>query len=261
VDARITYTMSHSSEYRRQFAWRDWASVLTELPPLDGQTVIDLGCGVGDITAELVAQRARVIGCDANEEFLREARSRQLVNAEFRMVDLRSLPDLGITADGLWCSFTAAYFTDLPSVLLAWARRLKPGGWIALTEIDDLFGHEPLSEQSKTLLSAYAKESLASGRYDFHMGRKLKGYLEQAKFTVSRSLILKDQELSFHGPACPEVLDAWRARFTRMKLLRDFCGPRFDQVREEFLHCLTRADHISTAKVCCCIATKQGTQV
>jgi len=253
--------MSLSSQYKRQFGWRDWASVLKELPPLHGQTVIDLGCGVGDLAAELVARGARVIGCDMNEEFLREARSRQLSNAEFRMVDMRSLPDLGVMADGLWCSFTAAYFTDLSTALLAWGRNLKSGGWIALTEIDDLFGHEPLSGRTKTLLSAYAEESFAAGRYDFHMGRKLRDYLERAAFTVSKSLILEDQELSFSGPASPEVLDAWRARFNRMKLLRDFCGPSIDQVQEEFLGCLMRADHRSTAKVYCCIANKKGTQV
>lgn len=251
--------MSLSSDYKRQFGWRDWPSILNELPSLHGQTVIDLGCGVGDLAAELVARGARVIGCDMNEELLREARSRQLSNAEFRMVDLRSLPDLGVTADGLWCSFTAAYFTDLLTSLAAWARTLKSEGWIALTEIDDLFGHEPLSGRTKALLSAYAEESFAAGRYDFHMGRKLKDHLERAAFTVSKALILQDQELSFSGPASPEVLDAWRARFNRMKLLRDFCGPNIDQVQEEFLGCLMRADHRSTAKVYCCIATKRGT--
>jgi ubiquinone/menaquinone biosynthesis C-methylase UbiE len=251
--------MSLSNQYKRQFGWRDWASVLKELPPLRGQTVIDLGCGVGDLAAELVARGAHVVGCDMNEEFLCEARSRQLANAEFRMVDLRSLPDLGVMADGLWCSFTAAYFTDLPTVLLAWARSLRSGGWVALTEIDDLFGHEPLSGRTKSLLSAYAEESFAAGRYDFQMGRKLRDYLERAAFTVSKSLVLEDQELSFRAPASPEVLDAWRARFNRMKLLRDFCGPSFDQVQEEFLGCLMRADHRSTAKVHCCIANKKET--
>ena len=111
------------------------------------------------------------------------------------------------------------------------------------------------------MLSAYAEEGRAAGRYDFHMGRKLRDYLERAAFTVSKTLILQDQELSFSGPASPEVLDAWRARFNRMKLLRDFCGPNIDQVQEEFLGCLMHADHRSTAKVYCCIATKKGTQV
>jgi SAM-dependent methyltransferase len=253
--------MSLSSEYRRQFGWRDWPSILNALPSLHGQIVVDLGCGVGDLAGELVARGARVIGCDMNVELLREARSRQLSNAEFRMVDLRSLPDLEVTADGLWCSFTAAYFTDLFTALTAWAKNLKRGGWIALTEIDDLFGHEPLSGRTRALLSAYAEEGFAAGGYDFHMGRKLRDHLERAAFTVSKTLILDDQELSFSGPASPEVLDAWRARFNRMKLLRDFCGPSIDQVQEEFLGCLMHADHRSTAKVYCCIATKKGTEV
>lgn len=249
-------SMSLTSYYKRQFGWRDWASVFRVLPPLEGQTVIDLGCGVGDLARELVARGATVIGCDMNEEFLREARSRQLANAEFRMADLRSLPDLGVVADGLWCSFTAAYFTDLTTVLSSWARSVKSGAWIALTEVDDLFGHEPLSERTSSLLSAYAEAAFAAGRYDFHMGRKLSEYLTGAAFTVSKCLILNDAELSFSGPASPDVLDAWRARFNRMTLLRDFCGPSIDQVQDEFLSCLMRADHWSRAKVYCCIASK-----
>lgn len=73
---------------------------------------------------------------------------------------------------------------------------------------------------------------------------------------MSKTLAVKDQELSFDGPAGPEVIDACRARFARLKLLRDFCGPNWDPVQQEFLDCLARPDHKSLAKVCCCIATK-----
>ena len=212
------------------------------------------------MAAELVARGARVIGVDMNEELLREARSRQLSNAEFRAGDLRTLPDLGIAADGLWCSFAAAYFPDLTTALTAWARSVRSGGWIALTEVDDLFGHEPLSGRTRALFRAYAEGALAAGGYDFHMGRKLRAHLERSGFTVSKMLTLEDQELSFSGPARFEVLDAWRSRFNRMKLLRDFCGPDIDQVQEEFLGCLKRADHTSAAKIYCCIATKERTQ-
>jgi hypothetical protein len=187
-----------------------------------------------------------------NEEFLREARSRQLANATFWAADLRTLPDLGIAADGLWCSFAAAYFPDLPTALTAWARHLRSGGWIALTEIDDLFGHEPLSVRTKALFRTYADRALAAG-YDVYMGRKLRAHLEDAGFSVTKLLTLDDQELSFSGPARPDVLDGWRARFDRMKLLRDVCGSDLDQVQAEFLGCLMRADHTSIAQVYCCI--------
>jgi ubiquinone/menaquinone biosynthesis C-methylase UbiE len=249
--------VSLSSDYKRQFGFRDWPVILDALPPLQGQTVLDLGCGVGDVAAEFVARGARVIGVDKNQEVLREAQSRQLSNAEFRTDDLRKLPDLGIAADGLWCSFTAAYFPELSTALSAWARNVTSRGWIALTEIDDLFGHEPLSARTKALLRAYAEDGLAAGRYDFYMGRKLRDHLERSGFTVSKMLTVEDQELSFNGPARPEVLDAWRARFNRMQLLRDFCGPKIDEVQEEFLGCLLRADHRSVAKVYCCIASNK----
>lgn len=247
--------MNLSGEYRRQLAWRDWATALDALPSLEGRTVLDLGCAVGDVAAELVARGARVVGVDGNEELLAAARSKVLPNAEFRRADLRALPDLGVEADGLWSSFTAAYFPDLATALAAWTRHLEPGGWAALTEIDDFFGHEPLGERTKALLDAYADDALAAGRYDFRMGRKLREHAERAGLTVARELTLEDREFSFTGPAQPDVLDAWRARFERMTLLRAFCGPEYDQVRDDFLACLARPDHRSVAKVCCCIAT------
>ena len=240
--------------YKQQFGWRDWPTIFDALPALEGQLVLDLGCGVGDLTAEFVARGARVIGIDANEELLSAARSRQLANAEFRSGDLRTLPDLP-AVDGIWCSFATAYFPDLPTVLTAWRNHLKPGGWIALTEIDDFFGHEPLSPEVKALFNAYAADALEAGRYDFHMGRKLRAHLEKSGFMVSKDFAVYDQELSFSGPAHPNVVDAWRTRLDGMKLFHSFCGTRFDGVRDEFLGCLVRPDHTSVASVRCCIAT------
>jgi trans-aconitate methyltransferase len=248
--------VSLAGEYRRQLAWRDWGTALDALPSLEGRTVLDLGCAVGDVAALLGARGARVVGVDGNEELLAAARARGLPNTELVQADLRAFPDLGVEADGLWCSFAAAYFPELSTQLGAWMRHVRPGGWAALTEIDDFFGHEPLGERTKALLDAYAADALAAGRYDFHMGRKLREHAERAGLTVSKELTLEDWEFSFTGPAQPEVLDAWRARFERMTLLRAFCGAEYDQVRDDFLACLARPDHRSRARVCCSIALR-----
>jgi SAM-dependent methyltransferase len=253
--------MSLISDYKRQFLWRDWPAVFDALPSLYGQSVLDLGSGVGDLAAEFVTRGAQVIGVDVNEEFVREARSRGLSRAKFELGDLRALADFGIAVDGVWSSFSAAYFPDLPAVISEWTRHLKLGGWMGLVEIDDLFGHEPLVDRTRTLLEGYARESLTAGRYDFHMGRKLKGHLDQAGFEVTTEITLADLELSFDGPADPEVVDAWRNRFKRMKLLREFCGESIAEVEDEFLDCLIRADHRARAKVYCCIGTFQSKTV
>jgi len=47
--------MNLAEEYRRQFEWRSWPDLVAALPPLDGATVLDLGCGVGDQAALLEA--------------------------------------------------------------------------------------------------------------------------------------------------------------------------------------------------------------
>lgn len=250
--------MSLADEYRRQRAWRPWPPIFGALPPVDGQVVLDLGCAVGDQAAELAARGASVIGFDLNEELLRAARERGIARAEFRVGDLRGGLDPGRAADGIWSSFAAAFFIDLPTVLAGWRRHLGPGGWIALTEIDDLFGHEPLDDESRALLEAYADDAFTAGRYDFRMGRKLRGHLEAAGFTVERELILEDRELAFDGPASPDVLEAWRNRLDRMTLLHTFCGPRFAAVRDEFLGCLADPAHRARARVHACIARSRA---
>lgn len=254
--------MSLASEYQQQFPWRAWSQALDQLPPLEGRTVLDLGCGAGDLSAELAARGAWVTGVDLQEELLAEARSRGLAGARFLAADLRALPALESAADGIWCSFAAAYFPDLVPVLEHWKRRLKVGGWIALVEIDDLFGHRPLPGPTADLLSAYARASLAAGRYDFHMGGKLRRHLEGAGFQVERELELPDRELSFNGAAAPEVILAWRRRLGRMRLLKEHCGPAFPRVEEDLLNCLGRADHIAVARVCYLVArAREGAEL
>lgn len=246
--------MSLSDEYKRQFAWRPWPEVMALLPPLGGKTVLDLGCGVGDQAAVLADRGARVVGVDTNQELLAVARSRGIPNAEFRSADLRTLHDFG-SFDGIWCSFAAAYVPALEPTLTCWKQHLNLQGWVALTEIDDLFGHAPVEPETSSVLAAYAQDALAANRYDFHMGRKLRSHLEQAGFTVVDSRILVDEELSFDGPAAPEVLEAWRDRLNRMQGLHSFCGVMFERVRDNFLEALSRPDHHSLAKVYGCIGT------
>ena len=249
--------MSVTDEYRRQHAWRSWQAAFDALPPLAGQTVLDLGCALGDQTAALLAGgAARVIGFDANQELLDAARARHLAGAEFRHADLAQLADCGTQADGIWCGFTAAYFVDFERVLRLWRHLLRPGGWIALTEIDDLFGHAPLEEKAQTLLREYVADAFAAGRYDFHAGHKLPASLKRAGFSIKRVFSLADREFAFEGPALQEVVEAWRLRFERMVLLRRFCGTDFVAVRDQFLACLASRDHRSQARVRFCLATK-----
>jgi SAM-dependent methyltransferase len=248
--------VSLAEYYKKQLAWRDWESVYRRLPLAPGHVVLDIGCGVGDQAAALVERGARVIGFDAIEEVLEAARARGLKEAEFRCADLRQPLDVGVDVDGVWASFTAAYFVDLPAALTSWTSRLRPGGWVALTEIDDFFGHEPVEARTRELFEAYAREALAAKRYDFRMGRRLRESLEAVGMSVAAEFTVRDLELSFDGPAAPEVIEAWGTRLDWMKLLREMCGAEFTRVRADLLACLGRSDHRARARVVCCVARR-----
>lgn len=252
--------MSLADEYRQQSRWRDWPRLFAALPDCAGRRVYDLGCAIGDQSAELAARGARVIGIDSNAELLAAARARNVPCAEFIAADLRALPGDLPAADGIWCSFATAYFVDLTPVLSAWSQFLAPGGWIALTEIDDLFAHEPLGAATWALLDGYVAESLRTRRYDFKMGSKLADSLTAAGFSVEHACEVADREFAFRGPAEPDVVDAWRRRFERMPVLRAFCGADAARVRDEFLACLAHPDHRSLGSVRFCLATTGGSR-
>jgi SAM-dependent methyltransferase len=247
--------MTLAAEYRRQLSWRSWATVLDTLPPLRGRMVLDLGCGVGDVAAELVARGAKVTGVDLQEELLAEARARGLREASFVRADLHALPELP-PADGVWGGFVAAYFPELPAALAGWTRSLRAGGWIALTEIDDLFGHEPLAPRTRELIAGWEQAALDGGWYDFHMGGKLRAHLVRSGFAIVNELVLPDLEFSTDGPLRADVLDGWRARLDRMRGFERHCGAEFPAVRADLLACLARPDHRAASRVRCCIARK-----
>src|ERR1700744_950506 len=116
--------MSVLDEYKKQYAWRDWESAFSKCPIKAGQQVLDLGCGPGDISAELARRGAIVTGIDGNDELLKAARER-CPEAQFEKQDLNSLKLTDHQFDGLWCSFTAAYFTDFQKTFSSWLPFLK----------------------------------------------------------------------------------------------------------------------------------------
>lgn len=250
--------MALADDDARQCRFRDWRLVDERLPVAAGQLVIDLGCGIGDRAADFAARGARVVGVDANPELLAAARGRTIPGAAFVEADLRAWSDAGLAAGGLWCSFAAAYFTDFVPVLRRWCAALRPGAWVALVEIDDLFGHEPLPDETRAALTRYADEAAAAGRYDFRMGRKLAGAAAAAGLEVEHEAHLPDGELAFAGPASAEALASWTARLDRMSLLHRHFGGGWDAARREILGCLADPAHRARAKVVFVLARAPG---
>jgi SAM-dependent methyltransferase len=235
---------------------RAWEQALARLPALEGALVLDLGCGTGDGAAALAARGASVVGLDLDAARIELAGARRIPRATFRVADLRAPLQVERAVDGLWACYTAAFFTDLSATLERWARALRPGGWMALVEVDDFLGHEPLDPRWRELFAAYAAEALAAGRYDFHTGSKFERAAAGAGLELAWIRDLRDPEFAWDGPLGPDALASWRARWERMPLLRAAAGADAQRVRDDFLACLASPDHRSSARVRACLARK-----
>ncbi len=251
--------MTLSEEYIRQEKFRDWSTAIETIDIRPEDTILDLGCGIGSVTV-LLAQRARhVIGIDKNAELLSEAAINHFAsNIQYLQMDLAALDhDMLPNGDGIWSSFVAAYFPDLPPILDSWLTLLKPGGWIALTEMSGLFSHEPLSPSTQDIFSTYYERQRKANVYDFEMGERLAGYLKTCGLKIILDEEIADRELTFHGPADPDVLRSWDNRFDRMVQFREYLGEeKFANVKKEFLECLSDNLHVSKTKVKFIIAVK-----
>ena len=251
--------MTPAEYYEQQNQWRNWNSYLRELPIKETDIVLDMGCGTGQVTSLLAERCLHVIGIDRDFNSLLTAKKNNYsANVSFINSDLNEVSHTEIPlADGIWCSFAAAYFPDFQPVLSNWLRCLKSGGWIALVEIDDLFGHLPLSKHTENIFRTHYSNLREQFTYDFEMGSKLNEYLTTNGLNIIFEQNMEDAELAFNGPASNLVLRSWENRLDRMSRFQNVLGNfLFSQVKTEFINCLEDHNHICNAIVKYVIAFK-----
>lgn len=122
-------------EAAADLAWR-----LGELRP--GMSVLDLGCGHGDLAGRLAARGCQVTGLDSSEVFLDRARADAAaagISVEYVAGDMRQLPWAGRFDRVVSWSTAFGYFDDTVNraVLEGIVRALAPGGRLVM-DLDNL---------------------------------------------------------------------------------------------------------------------------
>jgi SAM-dependent methyltransferase len=239
-----------AEHYRRQYPWRPWREIHALLGDLRGETVLDLGAGIGDQAADLARLGAQVIGVERNEELVEVARARSIPGARFLCEDILAPALDGLRVHGIWLAFAAAYFPDFDALLARAERWLLPAGWLAIVEVDDLFGHEPLAERHRALAEAYYARSLEEGVHAFFSRGRVRAALSARGFGLEVEEELPDRELAFDGPADADVLEAWRARLEGMlpRFVERF-GAEAAAFGPALLDALRSPEHRSLARV------------
>jgi SAM-dependent methyltransferase len=183
-------------------------SLLDRLGLRNGHICADVGCGGGDVSLELarrVAPTGKVIGLDADQTKLdlarREAKEQGIENVEFRTVDVREGVDIP-QLDLVYSRFLLTHLQDPAAVVSAFHRWVRPGGIVALEDIDfSGYFTYPESLAFKRFHELYCASVKRRGG-DPNIGPRLPALLQQCGFENVEVCVV--QPMALVGP--PKLL-------------------------------------------------------
>lgn len=117
---------ANSYDQNHPFVWQMGAGVVELLAPQAGESVLDLGCGTGHLTAQIAASGARVVGFDASPEMLQKARAGH-PGLDFRLADARDF-DFPERFDAVFSNAALHWIHEPTRAIERVAHHLKPGG-------------------------------------------------------------------------------------------------------------------------------------
>lgn len=122
----------HGEAYRsaatQQRAWG--MRLIDTLDPQPGETILDLGCGEGTLTAEIarrVLPGGHVVGADASSSMIDAAQTHLAPNLAFRVVPAEQIDESGVY-DAVYSNAVLHWIQDQEGVAARVHRALKPGG-------------------------------------------------------------------------------------------------------------------------------------
>lgn len=128
---------------KHAFVFNYGNSVVEWLQPKAGETILDLGCGTGELTAQIAESGATVKGIDSSASMIASAKSHYPA-IDFEVADGTSF-SLNQTFDAVFSNATLHWIRQKEKVLDRIWHHLKPGGRLVLEmggkgNVDDITG-------------------------------------------------------------------------------------------------------------------------
>ncbi|WP_316805141.1 methyltransferase domain-containing protein [Pedobacter nototheniae] len=102
------------------------ADVLQWLAPKSGEHILDVGCGTGQLAAQIAESGALVSGTDASADMVANAKA-AYPNLNFEVVDGTKLP-YNEKFDAIFSNATFHWIENQPALVQGLFKSLKPGG-------------------------------------------------------------------------------------------------------------------------------------
>jgi trans-aconitate methyltransferase len=128
------------------------SEVIDLLDPKPGERILDLGCGDGALTEQIVATGAKVTGVDSSPSMVAAAQARKL---DVRLVNCEAL-DFDHEFDTAFSNAALHWMHNQDEVLAGVHRSLKPGGRF----VAEMGGHGNIAAIQVALIAAFAKHGI-----------------------------------------------------------------------------------------------------
>ena len=106
--------------------WRYGANLLELLEPQPGERILDVGCGTGQLTADIARSGAQVTGLDNSADMLADAR-KNYPELTFVVADAAGF-DFPEPFDAVFSNAALHWVKDAEGAVASIARALRPGG-------------------------------------------------------------------------------------------------------------------------------------
>jgi len=145
---------------KHDFVWKYGSGVLDLLEPLSEEHILDLGCGTGELSAQIAKSGAFVTGLDASSAMIERARAQFLAlehpNLEFTV---QSATEMTFEAqfNAIFSNAALHWIPTPEKVASNMARALKPGGRL----VAEMGGHGNVASIVAALESVLSREGFA----------------------------------------------------------------------------------------------------
>jgi len=115
---------TYQSEF--DYVWKHGASLLSQLAPQPGEQIVDLGCGTGQLTAQIADSGADVVGLDSDRAMVTQAQA-NYPELTFRVADAADF-QLGQPVDAVFSNAALHWVLQAEAAADCMVAALKPGG-------------------------------------------------------------------------------------------------------------------------------------
>lgn len=116
----------NSYEHNHAFVWQHGQDLVQLLNPQPDERILDLGCGTGQLTAQLAAVGAEVVGLDQSPEMIAQAKA-NYPEIAFVVADARQF-QVERPFDAVFSNATLHWILEADAAIACIHRALKPGG-------------------------------------------------------------------------------------------------------------------------------------